>query len=184
MTLPRQTPALEIPVPRLETARLVLRGPEGQDFDAVTEFMMDAGRTRYIGGPVTSIFDAWGGFCRVIGHWMWNGFGFWTLEDKASGQAVGRVGLLNHAGWPEPELGWHMFAAGEGRGLAHEAALTIRDFAARDLGLDRLISPIHPDNTRSRALAERLGATVEKETVLLGDPCLIYRHPSVFEEAQ
>jgi hypothetical protein len=24
-----------------------------------------------------------------------------------------------------------------------------------------------------------MGATLEKETTLLGDPCLIYRHPSV-----
>jgi len=179
--LPRMMPAHDIPAPRFETERLILRGPEGRDFDAVCAFMKDAERTKYIGGPAETDFDVWGGFCRAIGHWIWNGYGFLTLEEKATGQAVGRIGMLNHVGWPEPELGWHMFASGEGRGLAYEAALAIRAYTARDLGLDRVISQIHPDNARSRALAERLGAVVERETELLGEPCLIYRHPSALE---
>lgn len=182
--LPRMTPAHDIPVPRLETERLILRGPEGRDFDAVCAFMKDAERTKYIGGPAASDFDAWGGFCRLIGHWMWNGYGFWTLEEKATGQAVGRIGMINHVSWPEPEIGWHMFANGEGRGLAYEGALRIRQHAGQVMGLDRVISLIHPDNQRSRTLADRLGATVEAEGELLGEPCLIYRHPSVLEETQ
>ncbi|EAQ03106.1 acetyltransferase, GNAT family protein [Pseudooceanicola batsensis HTCC2597] len=183
MTLTRDLPAFTVPVPRLETERLILRGPEGRDFPVVEEFARDAERTRYIGGAQTTDFEVWNGFCRSIGHWIWHGYGFWTLEEKATGAAVGRVGIINHLGWPEPELGWHAFAAGEGRGLVHEAALTIRAYAAGALGLDRIISQIHPDNARSRALAERLGATVERETELLGDPCLIYRHPAVREVA-
>jgi RimJ/RimL family protein N-acetyltransferase len=178
MTLTRDMPVHDIPVPRIETERLILRGPEGRDFPAMTAFHMDAERMRYIGGAARSEFEVWGAFCRAIGHWMWHGYGFWTLEDRASAAAVGRVGLINHVGWPEPEIGWHMFAAGEGRGLAREAALAIRSHAATQWGMDRLISQIHPDNARSRALAERLGAVVEQETELLGEPCLIYRHPS------
>lgn len=179
--LPRLMPAHDIPVPRLDTDRLILRGPEGRDFPAVCAFQMDAERTKFIGGPAANEFEVWGGFTRTIGHWMWHGYGMWTLEDKATGQAVGRVGLVNHVTWPEPELGWHLFAAGEGRGLASEAALVIRDYAANTLGLDRLISHIDPANLRSRALAERLGAVVEREGTLLGHPCLIYRHPSVLD---
>lgn len=181
MTQPLPMPAHDIPVPRLETERLILRGPEGRDFPILAAFHKDAERTKYIGGPVTRDFEVWGAFCRVIGHWMWHGYGFWTLEEKATGQAVGRVGLLNHVEFPELEIGWHAFAAGEGRGLVGEAALEVRSYAARALGLDRLISQIHPDNLRSRALAERLGAVVEREAELLGEPCLIYRHPSIAE---
>jgi len=184
MSLPRDMPVHTIPVPRIETERMVLRGPEGRDFPAVFAFSMDAERTKFIGGPAASEFDAWGGFCRAIGHWMWNGYGFWTLEEKATGDAVGRIGIINHFGWPEPEIGWHMFANGEGRGLAFEAAAKIRNYAASAFGLDHLISQIHPDNIRSRTLAERLGAIVEQETELLGEPCLIYRHPRIQGEMQ
>lgn len=183
MTPPLPQPVHDIPVPRLETERLVLRGPEARDFPAVAAFQMDAERTKFIGGPAASEFEAWGGFCRMIGHWMWHGYGFWTLEEKATGQAVGRVGLINHVSWPEPEIGWHVFAGGEGRGLAHEAAVAIRAYGGETLGLDRLVSLIDPANLRSRALAERMGAVVERESELLGKPCLIYRHPSVLEDA-
>ena len=179
ISLPREMPVHTIPVPRLETERLILRGPEGRDFPAVYAFMSDAERTKYIGGPADNEFVAWQRFIGTIGHWIWLGYGFWMLEEKATGEAVGRVGLLNHLGWPEPEIGWHAFAAGEGRGLVREAAEVIRAYGATAFGLDRLISQIHPENHRSRALAERLGAVVERETELLGSPCLIYRHPSV-----
>ena len=163
--------------PRLETDRLILRGPEESDFDAVKAFMTSE-RTKFIGGKTTSEWEAWRGFLGSIGHWALRGYGFFTVLDKL-GNRLGRVGLLNHVMWPEPELGWHMFDGSEGKGFAYEAAMAIRDWAAKERKLDRLISQIHPDNARSIALAERMGATLEKETTLLGDPCLIYRHPSV-----
>lgn len=172
-----------IPVPRLETERLVLRGPLASDWDALRAFSMDPERMHFIGGAVTRDYDVWRGMTAMVGHWIWNGYGLWTLEDKITGQPAGRVGILDNVEWPEPELAWHLFAGFEGKGLAQEAAMVIRAYAADTLGLDGLISPIDAANTRSRALAERLGATVEREGELLGKPCLIYRHPSLKEAA-
>ena len=51
MTFPRDMPVHAIPVPRLETERLLLRGPEARDFPAIVAFATDAERTKYIGGP-------------------------------------------------------------------------------------------------------------------------------------
>jgi RimJ/RimL family protein N-acetyltransferase len=45
----------------------------------------------------------------------------------------------------------------EGRGLMTEAARAIRDWAFGPRGLPMLVSYIDPANTRSIALAERLG---------------------------
>ena len=42
------------------------------------------------------------------------------------------------------------------------------------LGADRLISVIHPDNTASIRVAERLGETFERHFELRGTPVLIY----------
>ena len=39
-----------------------------------------------------------------------------------------------------------------------------------------LFSFVHPDNTPSRKLAERLGAVLEGDTEFRGQPRLIYRH--------
>lgn len=169
------TLAADIPV--LITDRLILREPREADFEAAARFAASE-RSGFVGGPMDR-WQAWRGFCASIGHWILRGYGFWTLEVRATGAVAGRVGLINHDGWPEPELGWHIFEGHEGQGFAYEAAMAIRDHARIALGLGPLISQIHPDNLRSRRLAERMGATVERETELLGHPCLIYRHPGV-----
>lgn len=170
----------DLPIPVIETERLILRGPELQDFEPLCAFNSDADRMRYLGGPVTDADTVWRGFLTGIGHWMWRGYGMWTLQEKASGQTVGRVGVINHLMWDEPEIGWHIFADHEGRGYVTEAALVARRYAAESWGLDRLISYIDPANTRSRAVAERLGATVERERPeFFGSTVLVYRHPSV-----
>ena len=163
--------------PVLETARLILRVPSEEDFETVATFMT-SDRTEYLGGVVTDRWQQWRSFLATFGHWALRGYGLFqvTLGD---GTRVGRVGILNHGAglWPEPELGWHLFDGHEGKGYASEAAMAVRDWAWRERSLGPLISQIHPDNTASRRLAERLGARVERETTLLGDPALIYRHP-------
>lgn len=174
------TCATQLPIPVIETERLIMRGPEPQDFDAIETFLADADRSQYIGGPVTDRDQVWRGFLSTIGHWMWRGYGMWTLAEKDSGATVGRVGIINQLKWDEPEIGWHVFADFEGKGYAHEAALAARQHAADHFGLDRLISYIDPANARSRALAERLGAVVERERPeFYGTTVLVYRHPAV-----
>lgn len=163
-------------IPRIETERLILRGPREEDMDAVAAFATSEERTRYIGGP-TDRFGAWQSLLAMMGHWALRGYGQWIIEDKDSGEAVGRTGVIRHDGWAEPELGWVMFPGFEGKGLAQEAATAARAYAAREWGFDRLITQIHPENGRSIALALRLGATEEGEGELLGEPCVLYRHP-------
>lgn len=164
------------PAPTFTTARLTIRGPEKRDLAAFTHWLGTSSRLTHVGGTVDAA-AAWRGFIAGVGHWHWHGFGFFTLEETATGTAMGRIGILHHADWPEPELAWHMFDHGEGHGFATEAAPVIRDWAQGTLGLGPLISMIAPENTRSRALAERLGATVERlAEIHKGEPVLIYRH--------
>ncbi|MBY6159831.1 GNAT family N-acetyltransferase [Mameliella alba] len=165
-----------IPTITLTTDRLTLRTPQEEDFAAVAAFMASA-RSRFVGGPVGDSFDQWRGFLSGIGHWCMRGYGFFTVLHD--GEKVGRVGLINHVMWDEPELGWHIFDGHEGKGYATEAAACARDWAARELGLGPLISYIHPDNTPSRRVAERLGAHLESEKSLLGHPAQVWRHQKV-----
>lgn len=165
---------LSVHIPVIETERLILREPRMEDFEAHVAFAT-SDRSRFVGGP----FDRWGawrGFSSALGHWLLYGCGFWMLEDKATGKPAGRVGVIKPDGWPEPELGWHVYEGFEGKGIAFEAAIAARAYAQNLMGFTPLISQIDHENTRSRALAERMGATVEREGEILGQPCLIYRH--------
>jgi RimJ/RimL family protein N-acetyltransferase len=65
----------------------------------------------------------------------------------------------------ELEVGWHVKRSRWGQGIAPEAGAAFRDRAFDELGLKRLISLIRPENIQSRRVAEKLGMSVEKETL-------------------
>ena len=164
-------------IPTLTTERLTLRAPRLSDFDAYAEFRASA-RARFVGGPDDRI-KAWGQFIGLAGQWMIRGFGRWIVADRATDAPLGVVGLLYPVGWPEPEIAWSMFAAGEGRGLAHEAALAARRHAYDTAGWSTAISLIDPTNARSVALARRLGCQPDGEYrhAVFG-AMQIWRHPA------
>ena len=165
-------------IPTLETGRLILRGPQAEDFEHIAEFFADADRSWGFGGPMKRN-DAWRWFASVFGHWILRGFGFWIVTDKSTGTPYGLCGIWEPEGWPEPEIGWVVFAGSEGKGIAYEAALAARQHAYDVWNMPALSSNIIPGNTRSVALAKRLGATFETEyeNVTHGTEQL-YRHPS------
>ena len=166
------------PIPTLETERLTLRGPIESDFEHLAVFFADKDRSWGFGGPLDRT-KAWRWFASIIGHWALRGFGFWTVTDKITSEVYGLCGIWEPEGCPEPEIGWVMFAGSEGKGLAFEAAIAARTHAYDTWKMPALSSNIFPGNTRSIALAERLGATFEKEfqSVSHGTE-LLYRHPS------
>ena len=174
--MPATAQQIDLTIPVLQTERLVLRAPQSSDFDAIATFYADADRSWGFGSPQNRN-EAWRWFASLLGHWALRGFGFWMVDTR-EGQTVGMVGLWEPEGWPEPELGWVMFANGEGKGYAFEAAMAVRDHAYRNMGFRTLSSNIFPGNQRSVALAERMGAWKEREyqNVTHGTE-MVYRHP-------
>ncbi len=173
---------IAIDIPRIQTEDLLLRGYDEADFEAFATFGASP-RACFVGGPHDR-WDSWRAFMAAIGHWALRGYGMWMIEHRASGAVAGRVGLILNDGWDEPELGWHIYDGFEGRGYACQAARAARDHAARHMGLDGVISYIDASNTRSLRLAQRLGARHERDGVLLGKPCQVWRHPRVARPAE
>ncbi len=166
-----------LPDIRLETENLVLRLPQAQDFDAYCTFALDPVRAAGFGVEKDRP-QAWRWFASNLGHWVLHGYGYFTMEWKATGAPCGITGIWNPEGWPEPEIGWVVYEAFEGRGIAHEGASRARRWAYEELGFTTLTSNIVPGNTRSVALAERLGAWFERryDNVQMGEE-MLYRHP-------
>lgn len=164
--------------PVLETERLILRAPRTEDFDAAASFFA-SDRARHIGGPISRDL-AWRSFCHITGHWVHRGFSMFVITDKASGRVLGACGPWFPEGWPEPEIGWSIWADdAEGKGFAFESATATRGFAYDVLGWATAISLIHVDNTRSAALARRMGCTPDGTfTHAQFGASTIWRHPS------
>ena len=160
----------------IESERLLLRSWCNADFAGVAEMFCDEQTARYIGGVCTRD-EAWRRMATIVGHWVLRGFGLWALEEKASGRFVGACGLWYPEGWPDREVGWWLLPAAQSQGYATEAARRARLYAYKTLGFNTLISIIHPDNTPSLRVAERLGARFERSLELRGIQAVVYRHP-------
>ena len=162
--------------PRLETPRLHLRLPQEADAAANLAFMQ-SDRARLMVAPMSEA-EALADFARVIGMWRQRGFGLFAICLKGGDRSIGLAGPWMPDDHPEPEIGWNLWDAGvEGRGFATEAARAARDWAFRSLGWTTAVSYIHPANTRSIAVAERLGARRDTQAEAeFDDPVRVYRH--------
>lgn len=165
-------------IPTLTTDRLTMRGPQASDRDGFVEFFTSE-RAKYAGGSSDTV-KAQDEFAEMLAHWGLHGFGSFIIVRKDTGQAIGHVGGLRPTDWPEKELGWSIWRdADEGHGYASEAVIATRNHLFADCGWTTAISYIAPDNTRSLAFAERLGAyNDENAETPAGLRCFAFRHPN------
>jgi RimJ/RimL family protein N-acetyltransferase len=100
-------------------------------------------------------------------HWQRHGFGEWAVEEKATGQLIGQIGLTLHLDWSadpaKVEIGWLLARHAWGRGFATEGARVSLAYAFEQLKLQRIISITKLVNVRSLRVMQRIGlATVGK----------------------
>jgi len=163
--------------PTLQTERLTLRPHGPEDFPAYAA-LMTSERSRYMGGPYTRK-AAWGVFCHDVA--CWSLFGHGALAVDFEGALIGQVGVSAGSLFPERELGWTVFAAHEGRGYMTEAAIALRKWTQANFD-GRLVSYIDPENARSIAVAERLGARLDPDAPVQDPGDLVYLHPRPEED--
>ena len=160
--------------PQLETERLRFRLFRNDDFPTYEQWCARMEIMRYLGGKTFDRIQAFRHMSYLIGHWHFLGYGYYAVEEKATGTLVGRCGFTNQPGWPGFELGWTIIPEYQGRGYATEAARMLLQYAFTVLDQPRVTSLIHPDNAPSRRVAEKLGQRIEGETEVLTMPVLIY----------
>jgi len=107
-------------------------------------------------------------FAFQIGHWALRGYGMWIVEERATGQFLGRAGLYEEHGWPGLEVAWTIRRDRWGEGFATEGGAAALEYAFTQLSRDRVISIIHPDNVASSRVAEKLGLAVAQRTEVHG----------------
>lgn len=155
------------PPPR--TDRLSFREMREADVDFVLSMVGDPRVMRHY----PSVLDRAGATAWVdkqTARYARDGHGLWIVTLRETGEAIGQIGLMIQEvdGVREPEIGYLLHPASQGRGFATEAAAAIRDFALGRLGFDHVISLIRPANEPSRRVAGRLGMGMAKRTLFHG----------------
>lgn len=164
----------------LETPRLLLRHLELNDLPELLALYQNPEIRRYFPDGVLSYEDTreeleW----YLHGHPQYPELGLWATIHKESGKFIGRCGLLP---WEiddklEIEIAYLLDKNFWHQGLATEAASGIMSYAFETLNLTRLICLMHPENSASQKVAERIGMQLERRVDgIAGDnfPTLIY----------
>lgn len=142
----------------IRTERLALRAWGPEDIDDVVALFDDPEVARFIthGKPV-SRSDGETFITRYMRLQSERGWARWAVEvAEEPGVLAGFCGVgCTFA--PEIELGWTFRRDLWGHGYATEAARGALDYCFGVVGFERIISAIDPANTRSAAVAHRLG---------------------------
>ena len=98
---------------------------------------------------------------RIENSFTKHGFGLWALEIPGVADFGGFVGLsvprFEAAFTPCVEIGWRLAVDFWGRGYATEGARAVLAYGFGTLGLPEIVSFTATQNTRSRAVMERIG---------------------------
>lgn len=169
-------------IPVLETERLTFRAPIAADFEMFCAFALSE-RAQFVGGgPDKDTGHAWRMLATIIGHWQLRGYGCFAVVRKDTGAPIGSMGPWHPEPITEKELSWTIWdPSAEGKGFAYEALSAIRRHCYADLGWSTAVSFIDAANTRSAALAKRLGCVIDAATTGPHPDDIVYRHPSAAE---
>lgn len=171
-------------VPVVETSRLRLRGFRADDFAAWFAMSRLPAYYRYFTPAPMPEEEVWKLLLRSAGHWVLMGYGFWAVEEKASGRFVGGIGFLSLKRAIEPplgaapEIGWVLDPAVHGLGYASEGVAAALAWADGYFGPVRTVCIIHPENQPSLRLAAKFGYREYARTTYHAEPIVLLERPA------
>lgn len=150
-------------IPVIETARLRLRGHYPADLEASVAMWQQPQFYQHLTGKPLPEEEVWTKMLRHLGVWYLYGYGFWAIEEKASGHFIGAVGFGE---WQRditpslkgfPEVGWVLAPHTHGRGYATEVAQVALAWGDAHLPQARTVCLIDIGNLPSLRLAAKIG---------------------------
>jgi len=166
--------------PTLETGRTILRAHALDDFGAYARMWADPVVCRFIGGKARTREESWMRFLRHAGLWSLIGYGYWAIEDKATGRFIGEAGFHDMKRDIEPllegipEAGWVLAPEAHGKGIAGEVVGRMVAWADETFGKARTVCIIDPENGSSLKVAGRAGYVEVQRTTYHGEPTILF----------
>lgn len=146
---------------RLETKRLVLRRWRSEDLEPLAAILLHPDVLVWLGPPDADRDEVACAIERYDRHWVAHGFGRLAVVDRATGELVGRTGVMRQPDWQatacKDEIGWAITPSRWGEGLATEAAAAALADVFERVGLEQVVSFASPANPGSFRVMAKLG---------------------------
>lgn len=143
------------------TDRLLLRRLTDDDASFLVELMNDPDWLRYIGDRGVRTLDDARHYVATGPGAMYarHGYGLYAVERRDEPGPIGICGLVRRDWLEDADLGFAFLPRFRGAGYAREAAAATLEHARSDLGLDRVLAIVSPENEASVSLLTKLGMT-------------------------
>jgi RimJ/RimL family protein N-acetyltransferase len=168
-----------VAAPLLETQRLRLRQFSADDLNHEHAMWCEPAVYKFIAGHPSTLEESWKGILTTIGHWQLLGYGYWAIDEKASGRFIGNMGFGNYHRdvVPDmndtPEAGWMFLTARHRQGFGTEALAAVTAWGDANLPHAKTACIIAPENIASLRLAKKFGYREVASTTYKGDPTLL-----------
>ncbi|WP_439105528.1 GNAT family N-acetyltransferase [Congregibacter sp.] len=167
-------------MPQLYTDRLYLRGHVESDHPAATSIWQHPEVYNFITGSPLSSQDVWMRLLRYGGLWDMLGYGYWAVEERATGKYIGQLGFADFkrglVGFDGhyPEAGWALHPDAAGKGYATEGMQAACAWLDQQTLHGRSFCIISADNPRSVKVAEKLGYRYVLDTLFGEEKTAVY----------
>ncbi len=157
--------SIEIPAP-ITTARLLIRPIEESDAAALDEAFEESkneiGRWMPWALAVQQTHTSLPWVRKAIARWMLREELSWSIIDRETGVFIGSI-RLRDIKWDVPrfEIAYWLKTSATGKGYMTEAAQALTLYCFKQLKAARVEISCDKDNTKSRAIPERLAFTFE-----------------------
>lgn len=160
--------------PQLQGPRVRLRGPRGEDADALFALFSDPAVMRYWSRPpMTTRGEAQGLIGEMLDAFEQRTLLNWMIVARDADAVIGTCTLFRFdARHRHAEVGYALRSDRWGQGIAGEAVALALEWAFRRLDLQRVEADIDPGNAGSRQLLQRLGFASEgvlRQRFFVGD---------------
>lgn len=154
----------------LETERLLLRELTADDAAFILEMLNEPAFIRNVADRgVRTVAEAQAYIVEKLAPgYAERGLGFYLVELKKSGTAVGICGLVKREAMDDVDIGYSTLERFWGRGYAFEAAAALMRHGNDVLGIPRIVGVTAPGNLISIKLLEKLGLRFERMVDLPG----------------
>lgn len=164
----------------IETERLLLREIRHDDAKALFRLDSNPNVHLYLGkDPVKTIDECYNIIEKIRGQYESNGIGRFAVIVKETNENIGWAGLKFIT---EPEnrhvnfydIGYRLQEEHWRKGYAYEAAKAWRDYAFKEMKLDKIYASAHIENVASNKILQKLGMELKGDFEYDDLPCHWY----------